>query len=71
MLPLSLGGGEGTPTDYVRLVEAVSRADASTGWVLSQTIVAGIAAYYLAPAIATEIFGPRDAVVAWGSARLR
>lgn len=68
LLPKSLDGGEGTPTDYVRLVEVVSHADASTGWVLSQTVVAGIAAFYLSPAIAKEIFGPGDAVVAWGSA---
>jgi alkylation response protein AidB-like acyl-CoA dehydrogenase len=67
LLPEWLGGGEGTPTDYVRLVEIVSRADASTGWVLSQTIVAGIAAFYLSPEVATEIFGPADAVLAWGS----
>lgn len=67
MLPRALDGGEGTPTDYVRLTETVSRADASTGWVLSQTIVAGIAAFYLAPEIAAEIFGPADAVAAWGS----
>ncbi|HEX3883151.1 MAG TPA: hypothetical protein VHW66_10870 [Stellaceae bacterium] len=68
LLPCALGGGEGTPSDYVRLVETVARADASAGWVLSQTIVAGIAAFYLAPTVAEEIFAPADAVLAWGSA---
>ena len=68
LLPRVLGGGEGTPTDYVRVVETVAQADASTGWVLSQTLVAGIAAFYLAPEAAAEIFTPADAVLAWGSA---
>lgn len=68
MLPRRLNGGEGTPTRYLEIVETVAREDASAGWVLSQTIVAGVAAFYLKPEIARTIFGPPDAVVAWGSA---
>jgi alkylation response protein AidB-like acyl-CoA dehydrogenase len=51
----------------VRVVEEVAKADASTAWCLNQNCVCSMTAAYLEPAAAEEIFGPREAVLAWGS----
>ena len=67
LLPRSLGGAELDPVTYVRVIEEVAKADASTGWCLNQNCVCSMTAGYLDPAAAEEIFGPADAVLAWGS----
>jgi alkylation response protein AidB-like acyl-CoA dehydrogenase len=51
----------------VRVIEEVAKADASTAWCLNQNCVCSMMAGYLEPSAAREIFGPRDAVLAWGS----
>jgi indole-3-acetate monooxygenase len=66
MVPRSLGGAELPPADFVEVIETVARADASTAWCLGQAGGCAFAAAYLEPATARDIFGPRDAVLAWG-----
>ena len=66
LLPRSLGGGEIELPDFMRVIETVATADASTAWCLAQNNVASIVAAWLPPDAAREIFGPDDAVVAWG-----
>ena len=66
LLPRSLDGGELDPAMFVRVLEAVSRLDASTAWCLGQAAGCSMVAAYLAPDAAREIFGGRRAVLAWG-----
>jgi indole-3-acetate monooxygenase len=65
-LPRSFGGAELPPADFVEVVEAIAKADASTAWCLGQAGGCAFAAAYLETAAAREIFAPRDAVLAWG-----
>jgi alkylation response protein AidB-like acyl-CoA dehydrogenase len=67
LLPRSLDGAELDPITYVRVIEEVAKADASTAWCLNQNCVCSMIAGYLEPTAAREIFGPPDAVLAWGS----
>src|SRR5262249_3732826 len=57
LMPACFGGAEVDPVEAMRIFEAVSYADGSTGWVLMATqICTGAAAAYLEPATATELF---------------
>jgi alkylation response protein AidB-like acyl-CoA dehydrogenase len=67
-LPRSLGGGEATAMEVVEVMETVAAADASTAWCLGQAQGCCYAGSYLAHDSALEIFGPPDAVLAWGPA---
>ena len=64
--PRSLGGAELDPMTYIRLVEEIARHDASTGWCVEQANGCSMAAAFLDPEVAQEIFGPPDGIVAWG-----
>jgi alkylation response protein AidB-like acyl-CoA dehydrogenase len=66
LIPREYGGGECDPRTFVETLEIVAAADASTAWCLGQGGGCAMAAAYLEPAVAHEIFGSRDAVVAWG-----
>ena len=66
LLPRSFGGQETDPLSFVAAVEEIAKADASTAWCVAQASGCSIAAAYIEPAIAQEIFGGKDAVVAWG-----
>jgi alkylation response protein AidB-like acyl-CoA dehydrogenase len=48
------------------VIEAIAAADASPAWCLAQAVASSHAAGFLAPKIAREVFGARDALVAWG-----
>jgi alkylation response protein AidB-like acyl-CoA dehydrogenase len=50
----------------VRVIEEVSRADASAAWCLCQAAGCTMISGYVAPAVAREIFGGPRAVLAWG-----
>jgi alkylation response protein AidB-like acyl-CoA dehydrogenase len=67
LLPRTLGGSEIDPVTFVRVIETIARADASTAWCLCQASGCSMSAAYLQPDVAREIFGddPR-AVLAWG-----
>lgn len=66
LLPLSLGGAELLPAPYVRIIEEIAKADASTAWCLNQTCGCSMTAAYLDPAAAREIFGAARGILAWG-----
>ena len=69
LAPRWLGGGEAAPSEFVEAVEVLARADASTAWCLCQMGVCAIAAVYLAPEVAREIFAEPHAAIAWGTTR--
>jgi alkylation response protein AidB-like acyl-CoA dehydrogenase len=64
--PRTLGGAELDPMAYVQVVEQIASHDASTGWCIEQANGCSMAAAFLDPEIAQEIFGPPDGIVAWG-----
>jgi alkylation response protein AidB-like acyl-CoA dehydrogenase len=66
LLPKSCGGEEVAPTVFIAAVEEVARADASVAWCMVQGSGCSMSAAYLEPSVAKEIFGPREAVLAWG-----
>ena len=67
LLPRALGGAELDPPTFVRVTEALARADASTAWVICQTNGCSMTAAYLHPDVARAIFGGEPAgVLAWG-----
>ena len=65
-LPRALDGAEASPMTILAVLQAVAAADASTAWCLGQALGCSLAAGFVAPEIAREIFGPADAVLAWG-----
>ncbi len=67
-LPRSLGGGEADLRTVIEVLEIVAGADASTAWCLGQALGCSLAAAYVAPETAREIFGAPDSVLAWGAA---
>lgn len=68
LLPRDLNGDETEPATYVRMMELIAREDASTAWCVGQASGCSMAAAYMEPEVAWEIWGgdPR-AVLAWGA----
>jgi alkylation response protein AidB-like acyl-CoA dehydrogenase len=66
VLPQSLGGGAASPMEMMQVLEIVASADASTAWCLGQALGCTMAAGFVAPEVARDIFGPKDAILAWG-----
>jgi alkylation response protein AidB-like acyl-CoA dehydrogenase len=66
LMPRFLAGGEVDPVTFVHVIEAIAMVDGSTAWCLCQAAGCSMVGAYLTPEIAREIFGPRDAVLAWG-----
>lgn len=69
-LPRELGGTETTPDEVVRVVEALSEADGSTGWCAAVGIGTGALAAFLPEDGAREMYAHADRVAA-GSFALR
>lgn len=67
LLPRSLGGDELDLATQAEVIETIARHDASTAWVMSQGAGCAMAAAYLSPAAGIRLFGPADAVLAWGA----
>ncbi len=65
LVPRSIGGGEADPWSYNQVLEEIAAADGSTAWCLGQGIGCTMAAGYLSPEVAAEVFGPGQ-VLAWG-----
>ncbi len=65
-LPRSMGGGEASPLTVMQTMETVAAADASTAWCLGQALGCSRSAAFLEPAVAEQVFGAPDAVLAWG-----
>jgi len=66
LLPRPLDGAELDPVTFVRVIEEIAKADASTAWCLCQAAGCAMTAAYLSPERARAIFGPPRAVLAWG-----
>ncbi len=66
LLPRWLDGGALDPLSYTRVVQEIARYDASAAWCLNQGSGCSMAAGYLEPATAREVFGNPDDVLAWG-----
>ena len=67
LLPRSLGGDELHLTTLAKVMEVVGGADASTAWCMGQGAGCAMSAAYLKPEVAKHLFGPADAVLAWGA----
>jgi alkylation response protein AidB-like acyl-CoA dehydrogenase len=67
LLPRSLGGDELDLKSLAQVMEVVAGADASTAWCLGQAAGCAMTAARLAPEVARRLFGPADAVLAWGA----
>lgn len=67
LMPRSVGGLEVDLPTHLEMVEAVARADASTGWCLNQGAVRASIAAFMTLEGAREIFGDPRVVVANGS----
>ena len=66
LLPRPLKGyGAGLDT-FVKVMETLAAADASTAWCLGQADGCSMAAAYVEPAVAHEIWGDPRGVLAWG-----
>ncbi len=63
-LPKSMGGPELTPADLARVVEALSRADGSVGWLAGIATSNSRLAGYLPASVAREIWGDGTTVLA-------
>ena len=64
--PKSIGGMEMKPSDFSRVTEALSAADGSVAWIVCQGNGCSMSAAYLAPAVARQMFGHVDGILAWG-----
>ena len=67
MLPRALGGDELDPMSLACVTEEIAAADASTAWCLGQGSGCAMAAAFLKPDAAQRLFGPSNAVLAWGA----
>jgi len=67
LLPRRYGGGEVDPATFHAVISEIAQHDASTAWCLCQGNGCSMAAAYVAPEIAEEVWGndPRG-VLAWG-----
>jgi alkylation response protein AidB-like acyl-CoA dehydrogenase len=66
LLPRTFGGLELKPVEYIQCVEAIAEGDASAAWCMNQGSGCTMAAAYVAPDIAREVFGGKTDVLAWG-----
>jgi alkylation response protein AidB-like acyl-CoA dehydrogenase len=67
LLPPSLRGAALSLPDFVLVIEALAKIDASVAWIIGQTAGCSTVAGYLEPAAAERVFDPRSrGVLAWG-----
>jgi alkylation response protein AidB-like acyl-CoA dehydrogenase len=66
LLPRTLDGAELRPAAYVAVIEEVAKHDASVAWCLGQACGCTMTSAHLDPAVASEIFGGKRGIVAWG-----
>ncbi|HLY45158.1 MAG TPA: acyl-CoA dehydrogenase family protein [Stellaceae bacterium] len=66
LLPRPLGGAELLPTEYVPIIEALAKIDASIAWCVNQNSGCSMTAAHLAPEVARDIFGGERGILAWG-----
>ena len=66
-LPAWLAGEELAPAELAQVTETVAAADASAGWCLGQAFGCAMSAAFMQEDAAREVFGPSNAVLAWGA----
>ncbi|MGA7488676.1 MAG: acyl-CoA dehydrogenase family protein [Xanthobacteraceae bacterium] len=66
LLPASCDGLEVDPATFMQAVEELAKADGSTAWCVVQACGCSMAAAYVDPDVAREVFGDPRAVLAWG-----
>ena len=69
-LPAFLGGAELSPPALAHMLEIIAEADASAAWCLGQATGCAMSAAFLDPEPARQVFGPPDAVLAWGAGKM-
>ncbi|MPZ40704.1 MAG: acyl-CoA dehydrogenase [Rhizobiales bacterium] len=67
LIPKSIGGEEVEPAIFFHVMEAIAMGDASVAWCLGQNSGVSMAAAYLDPKVAHELFGDARAAVATGA----
>ncbi|TFV70856.1 acyl-CoA dehydrogenase [Bradyrhizobium frederickii] len=67
LLPQSLGGAEAPIEIFMRMLEEIAKADASTAWCLGQCGVCAMIAAWLDRDTAEEIFNTAPGILAWGA----
>jgi alkylation response protein AidB-like acyl-CoA dehydrogenase len=68
LLPRSCGGAELDLAIFFQVICAIAEGDASTAWCMAQSSGCSMAAAYMAPEAAREVFSDPRAVVSWGYA---
>jgi alkylation response protein AidB-like acyl-CoA dehydrogenase len=66
LIPKSCDGSEVDPATFMQAIEEVAKADGSTAWCVAQASGCSMAAAYVEPKVARDIFGDTRAVMAWG-----
>jgi alkylation response protein AidB-like acyl-CoA dehydrogenase len=66
LIPASCDGWEADPLSYMQVIEELAKADGSTAWCVVQASGCSVAAAYLAPEVARDIFGAPNAVMSSG-----
>ena len=67
LIPGSIDGEEVEPGTFFQVIESIAMADASVAWCLCQNSGVSMAAAYLDPKVARELFGSANAAVATGA----
>ena len=66
LVPKSCDGAEVAPATFMQAIEELAKADGSTAWCVAQASGCSMAAAYVEPKVAREIFGDARSVMAWG-----
>lgn len=66
VVPRSVGGAELRPAVHAQVVAAIAEGDASVAWCIAQSACASMAAAYIEPDIAKEIYGDPRGVFTFG-----
>src|SRR6478735_8742001 len=66
LVPKSCDGAEVAPAVFMQAIEELAKADGSTAWCVAQASGCSMAAAYVEPKVAREIFGDARSVMAWG-----
>ena len=66
-LPRSVGGEELSPGELAAVTMTIAQGDASAAWCLGQAFGCAMSAAFMSGEAAQEVFGPANAVLAWGA----
>lgn len=69
LLPRSLEGAELDLATFAQVIAAIAEGDGSVAWCMGQNSGCSVAAAYMDPGAAREVFGDPRAVAAWGFAQ--